>query len=164
MEDFEIIKAEKEDLPRILRIYARARDFMCETGKKDQWKGGFPPRELLENDIKEGDLYVVKERDVVHAVFAFIFGEDPTYAEIEGGWLSDAPYAVLHRVASDGETKGVFGKILAFCDRKTGHLRIDTHKDNKVMQHLILKNGFSECDIIHIADGSPRIAYERLND
>ena len=32
------------------------------------------------------------------------------------------------------------------------------------MQHLIEKNGFKRCGIIHIADGSPRIAYERTGE
>ena len=30
------------------------------------------------------------------------------------------------------------------------------------MQQLILKNGFEQCGIIHIADGSERIAYEKV--
>ena len=49
-----------------------------------------------------------------------------------------------------------------FCSEKISHLRIDTHEDNIVMQHLIIKNGFRKCGIIHIADGSPRIAYEKI--
>lgn len=42
-------------------------------------------------------------------------------------------------------------------------MRIDTHENNKVMQHLIKKNGFQECGIIYVEDGSPRIAYEKYN-
>lgn len=38
---------------------------------------------------------------------------------------------------------------------------IDTHKDNKITRHLIEKNGFAKCGIIYVADGSPRIAYEK---
>ena len=41
-------------------------------------------------------------------------------------------------------------------------LRADTHADNKVMQHLLEKNGFTRCGVIHVADGSPRFAYQKL--
>ena len=41
-------------------------------------------------------------------------------------------------------------------------LRADTHADNKIMQHLLEKNGFTRCGIIHVADGSPRFAYQKL--
>lgn len=55
-----------------------------------------------------------------------------------------------------------FGESSFFQKKKIGHLRIDTHADNHIMQHLILKNGFEQCGIIHIADGSERIAYEKV--
>lgn len=38
-------------------------------------------------------------------------------------------------------------------------LRADTHADNKVMQHLLEKNGFVRCGNITLADGTSRIAY-----
>ena len=42
-------------------------------------------------------------------------------------------------------------------------LRADTHADNKVMQHLLESEGFTRCGIIHVEDGTPRIAYQRLS-
>ena len=80
----------------------------------------------------------------------------------QGEWLSDAEYGTIHRVASDGRIHGMMGMIVQFCSERITHLRIDTHADNKIMQHLILKNGFKRCGIIYISDGSPRIAYERI--
>ena len=75
-------------------------------------------------------------------------------------WESDAPYGTIHRIASCGRG-GVFEACLAYCLGITRHLRIDTHHDNKVMQHVVEKHGFTRRGIIYIADGSPRIAYER---
>ncbi len=139
-------KAEMKDLPRILEIYAYARNFMRETGNPDQWRNNFPPEALLAEDIK-----------------IFVIGADPTYAKIEKGeWLSDTEYGTIHRVAGDGTLHGVLGMIVAFCSRKISHLRIDTHEDNKVMQRAISKNGFQKRGIIYIEDGSLRIAYERV--
>lgn len=163
MQLFKISRAEEKDLPRILDIYACARRFMAETGNPDQWGDSFPPQELLAADIKAGQLYAVKEGDVIHGVFAFVIGEDPTYREIErGGWLSDAQYGTLHRVAGDGAVHGIFDAIVAFAEQRLRHLRVDTHQNNRVMQHLIKKNGFRECGIIRVGDGSPRIAYEKV--
>ena len=157
-----IRKAEKEDLPRIYEIYETARQFMRENGNHAQWGAGDRPEELLEDDISQGNLYVLEEASI-HAVFAFIIGEDPTYLEIEeGNWKSEEPYAAVHRVASDGTVQGVIGHVMDYCSAQVPHLRIDTHKDNKVMQHVLEKYGFVSCGIVHVRDGSPRIAYELL--
>lgn len=161
----EIIKAEKGDLPRLREIYAYARNYMRETGNPNQWMDGSPKEELLLEDIAAGNLYVIKEGEVIHGVFAFVIGKDATYRKIEqGSWFSEEEYGTIHRVAGDGEVKGLFDRIVKFCSEKKEHLRIDTHADNRVMQHLIEKNGFKRCGIIHIADGSPRIAYERTGE
>lgn len=159
----DIVKAKMEDLPVILRIYEIARNFMRKTGNPMQWKDTFPPESLLAEDICAGNLYEVISDDTIHAAFALIIGEEPTYAKIEQGrWLSETEYGTLHRIASDGRIHGVFDAIHAFSVREIGHLRIDTHKDNKVMQHLIEKNCYRKCGVIYVADGSPRIAYEKI--
>lgn len=156
-------EAELRDLPEILNIYAYARRFMAKTGNPNQWSGGYPPKALLQGDINSGQLYVIEENGSVHAVFALIFGPDPTYQKIYGGhWLSSTPYATLHRVAGDGQIKNVLKTAVAFGESKSSHLRIDTHEQNKIMQHLILKNGFLRCGTIYLEDGSPRIAFEKV--
>ena len=109
------------------------------------------------------ELFILEDSDGIHGVFAFILGEDPTYHVIENGqWLSDAPYGTIHAVASDGSIHGFLTQVVAYCLQTTRHLRIDTHPDNLIMQHVITKNGFTKCGIIYVADGTPRLAYERL--
>lgn len=157
-----IRKATPHDLPRIREIYEMARQFMRKNGNHSQWGKGDEPEALIEEDIRQGNLYVL-EKAGIHAVFAFIIGEDPTYLEIEeGSWKSEEPYAAVHRVASDGTVQGVLGHVMDYCSAQVPHLRIDTHKDNKVMQHVLEKYGFVSCGIVHVRDGSPRIAYELL--
>lgn len=150
------------DLPQILHIYGRARRFMAENGNPDQWGNTFPPTDLLQYDIKKKRLFVLDDGGV-HAVFAFILGDDPAYAAItDGAWLSDAPYGTIHRLASDGTVRGVLDAVVAFCAARQPHLRIDTHADNHIMQHLIEKNGFTRCGIVRtVEDNTPRIAYEK---
>ena len=157
-----IRQASMEDLQRILEIYAHARAFMAKNGNPNQWGKSKPPKERLITDIEQGNLYVVTAEEKIRGVFAFFLGEDPTYRKIEdGAWLSDAPYGTIHRIASDG-SGGIFPTALTWCRERIGHIRIDTHHDNVVMQHVVEKAGFQRCGIIYIADGSPRIAYELL--
>ena len=152
--------AEMADLPAILPIYEAARRYMRESGNPTQWGDSNPPRATLEEDIRLRQLYVDIQNNTIHGAFAFILGEEPTYAHIEGAWLNDAPYGTIHRIAGDGTVKGIFARCIDFCKAKTGELRIDTHENNRTMRHLIVKHGFQECGIIHIADGTPRIAFQ----
>lgn len=158
----EIRRAVWEDLPQIMEIYARARAFMRETGNPTQWGDGYPQESLIRQDIAEGVSYVAEEKGELEAVFMFRQGEDPTYRVIEeGAWRNDAPYGVLHRIASMGRVRGAGSRCIQWCFDQCGNLRGDTHSDNKVMQHVLEKNGFVRCGRIYVADGSPRIAYQK---
>ena len=160
--NYTVRTAQPADLPRILEIYAYARKFMAEHGNPTQWGTNKPGEALLRQDIGQQRLQVVASTEQIHGVFYFYIGEDPTYGQIrDGAWLSDAPYGTIHRVAADG-SGGVFGACLQWCLGQTKHLRIDTHANNLVMQHVIEKNGFSRRGIIFVEDGSERIAFERL--
>jgi len=154
-------KATREDLDTVLDIYKKARIYMKEHGNPNQWGDEYPLAALLEEDILREQLYVCKENGVIYGVFAFMIGADPTYADIEqGAWLNDEPYGTIHRVAGDGRVKGTFHHCVEFCRQQAANLRIDTHKDNLTMQHLIEKEGFTKCGIIYVEDGTPRIAYQ----
>ena len=160
-----IRKALPEDMPVILKIYEQARRFMAEHGNPWQWGNTSPAQNVLEEDIRKERLYLCERDEKICGVFAFPVGEDPTYEKIEGGgWKLNTPYGTIHRMAGNGQETGVFAECLAWCREQIGHIRIDTHEDNRIMQHLIEKNGFVRCGIIHVADGSPRIAYEWMED
>ena len=158
-----IRKAQTGDLSRMMEIYQIARQFMDETGNPTQWGKNYPPEELIREELADGRMYVIEEDGKVHAVFYFFIGPDETYQVIQdGAWLSDAPYGTIHAVASDGQIHGLLSRIVAYCEQTTPHLRIDTHRDNAIMQHVILKNGFTRCGVIHIASGAERIAFEKV--
>lgn len=159
-----IRKAEISDLESILKIYETAREYMRKTGNPDQWGTDKPGVELLESDIQKGELFVGEnESGEIHFVFAFILGEDPTYAYIENGnWPTDEEYGTIHRIASDGTVSGVVKTAVQYCRKTIRNIRIDTHKNNKTMQHVLEKLGFMKCGIIYIEDGTPRIAYQLL--
>ncbi|MBN2931343.1 MAG: GNAT family N-acetyltransferase [Catenibacterium mitsuokai] len=157
-----IREARTEDIERILEIYDIAKVFMRQTGNPHQWNSRYPDQITLEEDIHKHQLFVMEEDSIIHSVFAFIIGEDPTYKKIEGAWLDHSIYGTIHRIASDGTMHQVFKKAVDFCSEKCAHLRADTHEDNKIMQKVILKNGFKETGIIYVEDGTPRIAYEKV--
>ncbi len=161
MRNYKIREAVPGDLEHILKIYENARHFMAERGNPTQWGDRYPGLELLESDIQQHRLYVVVD-DNIRGVFYFAFDNDPTYERIEGGaWGSEAPYGVIHRIASDG-SGGIFAACLAFCKERTDYLRIDTHQDNLPMQWTVEKHGFVRRGIIYVTDGSPRIAYDLI--
>ena len=97
-----IREARIEDIERILEIYDIAKAFMRQTGNPHQWNSRYPDQITLEEDIHKHQLFVMEEDSIIHSVFAFIIGEDPTYKEIEGAWLDHSTYGTIHRIASDG--------------------------------------------------------------
>ena len=159
-----IRQAKPCDLEAILKVYEIAREYMRQSGNPTQWGTSKPQKSLLEDDIRKGELFVGENQEGhICFVFAFILGEDPTYSYIEdGAWLSDKPYGTIHRIAGDGTASGVVKAATEFCTKTISNLRIDTHENNKTMQHVLAKLGFSRCGIIYIDDGTPRIAYQRL--
>jgi RimJ/RimL family protein N-acetyltransferase len=62
-----------------------------------------------------------------------------------------------------GVSSVIIKNIAATClDRGVNSIRVDTHKENKSMQKLLKKNGFTYCGIIYLVDGNERAAFEKL--
>ena len=157
-----IRKSTLQDLPQILNLYKIARGFMKNNGNPNQWEDRYPEASTVENDIKTGTSHVCVENGEIVGPFVFFTGEDLTYRVIENGkWHSDRePYGVIHRVASNGVTKGVTRAAFSYGLERIGYVRIDTHEDNKPMQGALKKFGFRECGVIHLERGAERIAFD----
>lgn len=159
----QIQKAVLKDLDTILAIYESARQFMRQQGNHKQWVGGYPSKELMENDINNGNCYVCLEKQEIIGVFCYFPGPDPTYAKIyDGQWCNDEPYGVIHRIAVTQHRKGVAEHCYHFALEQCPNLRIDTHEDNIPMQRSLAKNGFQRCGIIYLENGDPRIAFHKI--
>ena len=163
-----IRKTTEKDLPRIMEIYSYARKFMAEHGNPNQWgPTNWPPEYLIREDIKEGCSYVCEGSEgKVIGTFFYKYGKDidPTYLHIDDGkWIGDDSYGVVHRIASDGSEKGVGSFCINWSYSNSHHLRIDTHKDNIVMQGMLKKLGFVHCGTIYVhEDNDPRMAFEKI--
>lgn len=154
-----------KDLDQVMEIYDHARSYMREHGNLNQWVGGYPSRDLVAKDIEEKNSFVCVEEEQILGVFRFTQGVDPTYIQIyEGNWLNDEPYGVIHRIASASHKKGVASFCMDWCFHRCKSIRIDTHRDNDIMQKLLTKNGFKECGIIYLEDGAERLAFHKIED
>ena len=163
----EIRRSTMDDLPVMLKIYERARTFMAENGNPRQWAmNGWPPESLLRQDIVDGNSYVAEEDGEIVATFFYKYGEnaEPGYEAIEDGeWIGENTYGVMHRMAVSGTVKGAGKRCLEWVYDQCGHVRGDTHPDNKPMQGVFKKLGYTYCGIIHVVeDNDPRYAYEKL--
>ena len=91
---------------------------------------------------------------------------------VSGQWLTDRPYAVIHRIAVDDKLKGrgIAGWILEQAEylcrqRGVESLKIDTHQDNTSMRRLLEKQNYHYCGVIQLhRDLSLRVAYEKRLD
>ena len=177
--------AKLDDLSEIMWTYAFARDFMIKHDNPTQWGTDWPSEECIVSDIKKEICYVVVQENAalgtedILGVFAMEIGADvePTYAVIDpvdegeyqadGAWLSEEPYAVIHRLAGNGRAKGIGTKAIDFAiDKSNGHVRVDTHAKNKIMQKVFLKNGFKFTGLINVNFGEDpwRYAYEYVEE
>ena len=153
-------KANEADFTAITNIYAHARNFMRETGNPTQWKSTYPTDDIILNDIKNGSLHILEDADGMQGVFVLLPEGDPIYRNIEGKWLNDEAHAAVHRVASAGKKKGIIAVCMRYVLSLFPNVKIDTHHDNKIMQHQLEKAGFLPCGIVTLANGEKRIAYQ----
>ena len=140
------------DLPVLMDLYDSGRRIMRSSGNLYQWTKGYPSEEIVMQDITRGNSYLcLDEAEHPVGTFAFIVGADPTYARIyDGQWLDDThPYGTIHR--------------MAWCYAQVPNLRADTHRDNRIMQHILLKHGFRYCGIIYLLNGDERLAYQKIS-
>lgn len=172
-------KADICEVERIMEILADGRGALTALGV-NQWQRGYPHRNIIEQDIRSGESYVVEADDGSLIATAMIgFRGEKGYRSIQDGtWLTDSPddspcYAVVHRVAVETARKGngAASLILNEAERivsQNGYesIRIETHEDNTPMRSLLAKEGYTRCGTIYIThDGecnSARMAYEKL--
>ena len=168
----EFILAAPKYLEDMCRITDEAKAQLKRLGL-DQWQKGYPNREVWESDIETGITWLAVEDGKVLGAFAFQTDPDPSYAVIDGAWLTNGAYASMHRVcvSDDSKGKGVAGAMFrhGFAMAKEqgfASLRIDTHPENKPMQRALEKAGFTRCGQITLRDGEEagdaRIAFERI--
>ena len=177
---YKIRKTETVDIDKIMPLFDMARATMAKLNI-DQWQDGYPYRENIEEDVENGESYVVEnENGEIIATFMLMARNESTYNVIyDGKWLTpeDMPYATIHRItiapnsrataaSSSTQDKPVSSLIIEFAKEfakendLTGGIRVDTHEGNIAMRKMLEKNGFIYCGVIHLLDGQLRVAYQ----
>lgn len=151
-------------IDKILTIIDEARTIMRENGNTTQWTNGYPSSETILEDITNEQAFVCIADDEVVGYFCLMLGDNPdsNYNIIEGNWLNDNPYGVIHRLASSRAVKGIAQKAFNFAFTKTNNVRVDTLHENIPMQNFLKKNGFTYCGVIYVSDGTPRDAFQKV--
>ena len=160
-----IIRAARPtDMAKIIQVMSAAKEIMRQSGNMHQWGDGYPSEQVIADDMERMGAFVIEDDGHVVGYFAFLPSPEPTYGSIyDGHWLDDTkPYYVVHRIASYPQAHGIFRSIIDYCFSYADNIRIDTHRDNKIMQHNIQKHGFTYCGIIYLLSGDERLAYQKL--
>ena len=157
-------EAQPSDMSEIMKVMDAAKKIMRKSGNMHQWGESYPSEAVITSDIERNGGFVVEDDGRVVGYFAFLPSPEPTYARIyEGMWLNDErSYHVVHRIASYLDVHGIFSSIMDFCFSHDPNIRIDTHSDNRIMQHNLAKQGFTYCGIIYLLSGDERLAYQRI--
>lgn len=159
-----IREAKPADIADIMLVMEAAKGIMRASGNMRQWADGYPSEDAITADMEKKGGFVIEDANKVVGYFAFLASPEPTYAQIyEGQWVDDVQsYHVVHRIASYPDVHGIFSAIMDFCFSRDTNIRIDTHRDNKIMQHNLQKHNFTYCGIIYLLSGDERLAYQRI--
>lgn len=162
-------KAQISDLPAVMVIIRQAIDQMRSEGK-NQWNENYPTVGHISSDIEKGYGFVLEDAatGIIACYGAIVYDGEPAYNHLEGEWLSEYPYVVVHRMAILNEFKGqglaaVFFDCVEKISLKKGvrSFKIDTNYDNSRMLNVLRRLGFTYCGTIHY-EGGQRMAYEKI--
>lgn len=165
---YRLEKAVSEQIPRIWEILQQAIRRRKEEGSR-QWQDGYPNEEVVRKDIEKGVGYVlVDENDTIAGYIAILVSDEPAYDGIEGKWLSNGDFLVVHRVAiSDaGLGKGLAQKLLQLTEETAIQkgifsVKLDTNFDNAPMLYILDKMGYTYCGEVFFR-GAARMAFEKV--
>lgn len=160
-------KARFEELPLIWEILQDAIAQRKKDGS-EQWQNGYPNEQVIHHDINSGYGYVLELAGTVYAYAAIIADVEPAYTAIDGRWLTDGDYVVIHRVATANAVKGrgiattLFSMIEDWCKSQGIYsIRVDTNFDNVPMLKMMDRLGYTYCGEVFF-NGSPRKAFEKV--
>lgn len=160
-------KATQDDADKIWEIIQQAIERRRLDGSQ-QWQNGYPNPETIKNDIKNNHGYVLVLDGEIAVYGALIFNDEPAYDNIDGKWLTNGEFLVVHRIAVDeafygkGLVKTYFVKLEEFAkENNVFSVKVDTNFDNGAMLHILDKIGYTFCGEVFLM-GAPRKAFEKV--
>ena len=156
------------DISAIMEIIADAQSLLASRGV-DQWQDGYPTADIIAQDIAKSESYIIENDGVIIATAVISFAGEVTYNSIDGAWLNDNSYVVVHRLAVRNSALrcGLARQMMLYTEelalqRGVNNIRVDTHNDNMAMQSLLNNLGFVFCGEITLLSGAPRIAFQKV--
>lgn len=160
-------KAAQTDLTQIWTILQQAIQRRKADGSK-QWQDGYPNAQVVQSDLDKGYGFVLEIQGKVIGYSAVMLNDEPAYKDIEGEWITDGDFIVIHRVAIDEAElgKGYATTIMHAIEdyaRSIGvySVKADTNFDNPGMLSIFTKMGYQYCGEVYFR-GSPRKAFEKV--
>ncbi len=167
-------KANFLDIEGILEIVKDAKN-LFKSRSSSQWQdsNGYPNYETFQNDLKYNNVYVVVDNNAIVSVAVVSYLPDENYMQINGKWINDENYAVIHRVAVKKEyyhrgcAKMLFQNIEKdVLEHNYYNIRIDTAEDNEEMLGLINYFHYQYCGIIRLKNNTTsnpyRLAFHKI--
>ncbi|KAA9302167.1 MULTISPECIES: GNAT family N-acetyltransferase [Aerococcus] len=167
MESLAYRKANLEDLDAIESILAASIQYLADQGV-DQWQNGEVTIAHIRSAIEADQAYVFLGEGGEILAFLVLADEDPAYDHLaSGAWQTEPPYYAIHRVMisldqrGKGLSQALFQTVKALA-RAAGKrsLRVDTHPDNRVMQHILEREGFCRTGSTYLSNGGFRWTYD----
>lgn len=165
-EKLSLRKANLSEIPQIWEILQDAIEQRRLDGST-QWQDGYPNELSIKSDIKNEHGYVFTEDESILAYAAIIFDKEPAYENIEGKWLTDGDYTVVHRVAVSklAKGKGIATKLFQSIEglsveNNIYSIKVDTNFDNTPMLKILDRLKYTYCGEVYFR-GSARKAFEK---
>ena len=165
--NYQFRKAQATEIPQIWEILQQAIQRRKDDGS-NQWQNGYPNPEVIKSDLEKEYGYVLADGPTIIAYSAVIKNYEPAYSEINGSWLTNEDFVVIHRVAisedylGKGLVQKMFGYFEAFAvNNGIYSIKVDTNFDNIPMLKILEKLGYTFCGEVFFS-GSPRKAFEKV--
>lgn len=163
----ELRRATFTDADRIWEILSQAIQRRKMEGS-EQWQDGYPNPAIIKKDIENGWGHILLIDDVLIGYGALIANYEPAYDGIEGKWLTNEAFLVIHRVAITEKLIGTGIATKFFIEAETVakeqnifSIKVDTNFDNAPMLHILNKLGYVYCGEVYFR-GSARKAFEKM--
>jgi ribosomal protein S18 acetylase RimI-like enzyme len=134
------------------------------------WNTAYPSANLIEEDIKNGNLYLFRQKYVSVGVMCLDPNQPVEYSELK--WSFSPPVLVVHRLAVHPlfRNLGIAGEMMQFAlaeaqRRGCRSVRLDAISSNPQAQRIYQKSGFQKTGKIYFSyQKTPFICMEKAID
>ena len=159
-------KAELSDVSAIWEILQQAIQRRKQDGSR-QWQDGYPNKNVVQQDIEKGVGYILTVDDQIAGYAAILINDEPAYAELNGTWLTNDDFVVVHRLAVSDQNlgQGIAQKMFRYTEElalenNIFSVKVDTNFDNAPMLRIFEKMGYQYCGEVTLWGGVRR-AFEK---